>query len=179
MLSFKGRLVLRWSIGDVSHKAILANLGHGTERFHICYQHRDPTRAQHARISHSTGLPGWQWGITQPQAIPAGIPGPQALPRGKTRRALQAAGAMDRLPTVNSFTLMEIPNAVWPRERIWSPFKGPSSEFPALAFSYHLSLPFLWVDLCRAAGLEDGVGVKREGALPEQCIPYITRVMVL
>lgn len=48
----------------MSHKAILANLGHGTERFHICYQHRDPTRAQHARISHSTGLPGWQWGIT-------------------------------------------------------------------------------------------------------------------
>lgn len=118
-------------------------------------------------------------GDLHPGPRQAGIPGPQALPRGKTRRALQAAGAMDRLHTVNSFTLMEIPNAVWPRERIWSPFKGPSSEFPTLAFSYHLSLPFLWVDLCRAAGLEDGVGVKREGALPEQYIPYITQVMVL
>lgn len=66
---------------------------------------------------------------------------------------------MDRLHIINSFTLMEIPGAVWPREGTWSLFKGPSSEFPTLAFSYHLSLLF-WAELCRAAGAEDGVGVK-------------------
>lgn len=116
-----------------------------------------------------------------PSPRQAGIPGPQALPRGKTGQALQAAGAMDRLHIVNSFTLMEIPNAVWPRERIWSPFKGPSSEFPTLPFSYHLSPAFLRRPLqsCKGSRIEDGVGVKREGALPEQCIPYITWVMVL
>lgn len=67
---------------------------------------------------------------------------------------------MYRLHIVNSFTVMEIPNAVWPWKRIWSPFKGLSSEFPALAFSYCLS-QFFWVHLCGAAGLGDGMGGAR------------------
>lgn len=62
---------------------------------------------------------------------------------------------MHRLHTVNSFTVMEIPNAVWPWKLIGSPSKGLSSEFPALAFSYHLSQCFR-VHLCKAAGLEGG-----------------------
>lgn len=73
---------------------------------------------------------------------------------------------MYRLHIVNSFTVMEIPNAVWPWKRIRSPFKGLSSEFPALAFSYCLSQLF-WVHLCSAAGLGDGMGGKKEGVIPE------------
>lgn len=57
---------------------------------------------------------------------------------------------MHRLHIVNSFTVMEIPNSVWPWELTRSTFKGLSSEFPALAFSYHLS-QLCSVHLWRAA----------------------------
>lgn len=144
---------------------ILANLLHPTTgSSQICI----PT----ARIFHSIGLPGSQHRRHCPKAAGISTGACLGLTTGKRTEFYRLQElALYRLHIVNSFTVMEIPNAVWPWELTWSPFKGLSSEFPALAFSFHLFQLF-WAHLCRPAGLKTWVGGKKE-VLPKYCIPCI------
>lgn len=162
MLSFRRRLMLWWSMMMYVHMKIiysefhttLANLLQLTKVFKFVYWHSDSYQGtalqdltQHW-ITRITVLQHPSDHMKASRDTCRSMHQPHHWKNTEFYRLQELA--MYRLHIVNSFSVMEIPNAVWPWELIWSPFKGLSSEFPALAFSYRLSQLFR-VHLCRAA----------------------------
>lgn len=149
MLSFRGRFVPRWSTGDVSGNATPANCDTAQKGFPFVTTtgHSRPGSPPAGKFQDGTSraMPSPRW---------AGHQGSQPFLEAEHTELQELL--LDRLHIVNSFTLVEIPTAVWPREWIWSPFKGPSSEFPALAFSYLLSLLSWALQSCRTGGWGGG-----------------------